>query len=506
MSLDSRIAIALMEKARRVFSFDDTFLSFPITPISFTESELNCIANGDFSDESFWDFAEIVNSIPDGSIWNPDGRFLWNIYTDLGDVKLASSTRTSQEEADYQKAVQFLHKIISDGLQEDSEAVKTYRTYKDNLYLALQNYNQQKSVADNSTDSNERKRWNEEIEPDLKAKVAEIKDLWVTYGYKNQVDEALRIEKDLGSKSPNQTWSSWMNLFMTEDFKTSAKSDRKCMPSGFSPTNALDSSWQNFVLTENEATNLIQQAPSELKSRLATDEVGLDIESLSCEYNSVIVTRPWLSTDLFKARFWKFYDDSKILCDGRIPPSGLYPAYVASLILMRNLTIKLKPDSPNNRKALAAIKTRGSLDLGIFRASLSSKEINAPKLVTLFDPNMVNIVVKTLIDIKKPAMTYEAPKGVLTDKNKPVLMHLPYAMAKKVAETTDGKKANAPINRISKLRVNAFLRRNVMKKADQNKVRDESLPSAPSSDRILIMAFICRRLQGPPTLHTTLQW
>lgn len=382
MALDSKIALAIMEKAKRVFSSEenDTFLSFSLTPMSFTKDQMTSIANGDPPDEALWDFAEYVNSIPSDLIWSPDGRYLWNIYNDLKEVKLASSIRTPIEEGDYQKAFQFLHETRADGSKSDSAAVKVYNAYRDKWILAWQDYNQEKITADNSTDPNVKKQWNDVIKPALSASLDDINKLWTTEGFKGQVEDALRTEEALGSKSPELTWSMWMNLFSPADFKTSPKSYRVCLPTGYTPTNAFDSdSWQTFTLSESEAADLIQNAPIELKSRLAPDDIDLDIEFLTFEYNSVAITRPWLSTDLFKARFWRFYDDSKLLSDGKIPPSGLYPAYVRAIVFVRNLVIKLKPNSSNNKRSLEAIKARGNLKLGFFIAEPLVEKINAQK-------------------------------------------------------------------------------------------------------------------------------
>jgi hypothetical protein len=69
--MNSKIALAVMEKARRVFEREDTFLSFPLNPVPFTKNQLDSIANGDLTSSALMDFSLQVNLIPSGMIWPP---------------------------------------------------------------------------------------------------------------------------------------------------------------------------------------------------------------------------------------------------------------------------------------------------------------------------------------------------------------------------------------------------------------------------------------------------
>jgi hypothetical protein len=68
---------------------------------------------------------------------------------------------------------------------------------------------------------------------------------------------------------------------------------------------------------------------------------GEDIESISLEYNNVVVMRPWMKHEFFESRSWKLPDDT-IVSDGNTPCHGAISAYITSLIVVRNVTVTRK--------------------------------------------------------------------------------------------------------------------------------------------------------------------
>ncbi len=385
--MNSKIALAVMEKARRVFEREDTFLSFPLNPVPFSKSQLGAIANGDLTSPALADFSLQVNMIPGGIVWPPsEERYLWNIYHELKAVKLAKSSRSTQEENDYQTALKYLVRVNPDGLREDTPAVKAYNQFRDAWFGAQQNYNNMKSSADLTDDPIMKKQWTYVDEPALRAKIDELEKQWVAKGYKMQVEDAQRIIAALGSKSPQQTWAEWMNYFNDSiDLKTSS-TGQTYAPTSFAPSNAFnDNAWQEFTLSGDEANKLIDQAPAELQKMLASDQFDLDIESLSFEYSSVVIRRPWLATDLFKARFWKFYESSQSISNGLNPPAGMYPSFVNALVFVRNLQIKLKTTSTNDN-AIGTLKAKGGLNLGFFMAAPLTDQPTTQKKIAFYSP------------------------------------------------------------------------------------------------------------------------
>ncbi|NJL17399.1 MAG: hypothetical protein HC938_09570, partial [Nitrospira sp.] len=121
----------------------------------------------------------------------------------------------------------------------------------------------------------------------------------------------------------------------------------------------------------NEVEGLAQAAPSEIRKLLGTDQMDLDIESLSLEISSAVITRAWFAPEVFKARFWKFYDTDKVLSNGQNPPSGDCPAYAVAVVFARNLAIKLKPQSPKNQRVLTMLKNSPAQSFATFKLAAS---------------------------------------------------------------------------------------------------------------------------------------
>lgn len=520
--MDSKISVALMEKARRIFEKEDTFLSFPLNPIAFMKEQLTSISEGALTKEAVLSqstFSYLVNLMPEGIIWLPtEERYLWDTYDHvLQTAEVAFSTRTPAEEEEYQRVFDFLHDVQENGLWEDTQVVKTYNQYKDAWILALQDYKEKKIKAEFSSDGNVVKHWEEEEEPVLRKNIEDIERKWVSEGFRTQVEEARRKEEALEGRSPQQTWAEWRSLFDKDIDMLTDPNGHLFAPSGFSPLNAFDSnSWQLFTLNEDEANKLIEQAPEELRERLAPGQVDLDIEYLSFEYNSIKVIRSWLVTDVFRSRFWKFSDRGEVLSDGRIPPSGMFPAYVTALVFVRNVEIKLKPESSKNNNAFKVLKAKGTLDFGFFKAASQPSEMPSKKGITLFTSKVVPI--KEFIIAHKAGS--DKPEGAIASKT-PVMKKLTIAPMKKIfiahkitptkPEASTARIAIMKGRTISALKSETFFRADIAKKVETVESRESRTAGTPKSpessdNEYLIMAFICKRFPEIPNPDPTLQW
>ena len=84
--MDSAVQLALMSKAKKVFGADDTFLSFPVSPLPHTKRQLDFFAQQDAdalrqSLQNLQAFSTLVNLIPSDEAWLPtETRFLWDVY------------------------------------------------------------------------------------------------------------------------------------------------------------------------------------------------------------------------------------------------------------------------------------------------------------------------------------------------------------------------------------------------------------------------------------------
>lgn len=515
--MDSPVALAVMAKAQVVFGTDDVFLSFPIVPQPFSNDQLSFVSGGTVSKESLNGlaaFAYMVNQVPGQPVWLPTGSpFLWNVYGDtLQSAQLAQSSRTAEEEAEYQAAFKFLHIVHEDGTWEDTAQVKTYNQYRDASLALQQDYNNRKVAADLSSDPTVKQQWLDVDEPALRAKIQALLDDWTTKGYKIQVEDEESTYARLGAKSPNLIWSQWQSQFNPNIDALTDPNGELVFVTGFSPSNAIDvPTWQRFTLTGDEVSALIAQAPDELRKRLAPDAVDLEIDSLSFEYISVLVTRPWLQNEIFNARFWRFKSGTELLSDGQTTAGGSFPAYVVSVVFAKNIEVRLKAQSAVNDKALQRLQSAKGLSLGSFTLAPSA-ELTA----TLKQPVLLSHQPILEAEAIRPSVIEAArPDGLVTP---PVIAHPIVPINDRLSMTTvighpivPDTGEISPTLSLQSNRVSTLLKGTDFERFPPIHWGPPPPPPPPPppveiDNSIYVMAFICKSLPLCPNPDLTLQW
>lgn len=381
--MDPVVSLALMNKAKLMFEGEDTYLAFPSSSLSYKKDDLSFMTGMLTAERllKLTEFSRVMDCIPNGialDLTRPDS--LSTSYQSVlrgatSGVRLALATRvrTPDEEAAYRKAFQFLYTIVPDGSWADSPSTITYKQYRDAWFGTQETYKNKEIEATYTADASVKEHWATVDEPILRSKIAELESEWVTKGHRAEYENARRTYEQFVGSAPSVIWDEWSKQCMPGlDKLTDAASAQEFFPCGFSPSNVLDSPvWATLTLTENEVEGLAKAAPPEIRRLLATDHIDLDIESLSLEISSVVITRSWFAPEVFKARFWKFYDASKVLSNGQIPASGDCPAYAVAAVFARNLAIKLKPQSPRNQQAMTLLKASPALSFATFKLAAS---------------------------------------------------------------------------------------------------------------------------------------
>lgn len=353
--MDSGTQLALMSKAKKVFGKEDTFLSFPVSPLSFSKQQLDFHSRQDAnalrrSLQNLQAFSMLVNLIPSDEAWLPsESRFLWDAYEQvLEEGIFALSSRTAEEESAYQRAVAYLRVTVEGGVGEDSPPVRVYRQFKDAYLVAQQKYLAAKSTAECSSDPVDKRQWQDIDEPAMRAELDALNARWILEGNKNEVESAQSKVVSLGAKSPILTLNEWKSRFNQGiDTLTDASNNSTVYPSFFAPSNALDEgAWMPFKLSEDEIKVLLQQAPAELRDRYAAEDVVSSVKSLTFEFSSAVIVRPWFVSNVFNARFWRFQGATEVVSNGATPRSGTCPAYVTSIVFARNIAVTERQDTP----------------------------------------------------------------------------------------------------------------------------------------------------------------
>jgi hypothetical protein len=204
--MDSTLSLALMMKAKIVFERDSNFLCFPLTPISYAHGDLSFLVDAtpsalDLTNLSA--FSTLVNMIPDSIMWPPSQvNYLWDAYADvLHNADLAQSTRTADEEQQYEATKAILNMTNSDQTRTPSSALQAYDLCRDSYIVAEQNYATAKNTAETATDPTVKSQWATQG-PLLQQALDDARNVWNEKGCKSQIEEALGVAERLGAKSP----------------------------------------------------------------------------------------------------------------------------------------------------------------------------------------------------------------------------------------------------------------------------------------------------------------
>src|ERR1700757_5251870 len=197
--MDAIAWLALMSKANEVFGAPDVFLSFPaMTPISYKPENLNVSAalSNPQVGHTFADLSLNVNSLPTGTLFQATTEtYLWKAYSQwLNDMVLAKDQMTDDERSQYDQANALLTVKDSNGFLVDSPMVVSYKQYRDAWFSANQNYLNEKSTAEASSDSTIEGEWKNVDEPRMRALVAQAMSDWQNKGYKADVENAQALK------------------------------------------------------------------------------------------------------------------------------------------------------------------------------------------------------------------------------------------------------------------------------------------------------------------------
>jgi hypothetical protein len=317
-----------------------------------------------------------------------------------------------------------------------------------------------------------KRKWDEVDEPALRRAVADAERDWNAKGFRADVERAREIEATLGAKAPSIVWAQWRQQCSADvDQLTDPQSGQRFFPCGFSPSNLFTAGgWTPFVLKGDAVEALARDAPAELRGRLE-DQADVDVESLSFEFASMRVERPWLATELFATRFWMLPSGAEPLSSGGESPAGRCPGYVAALVLARNLVVRLKPDSPHTTRLITSLSAARALSIAGLRLAPASPTTLPGQ------PLVLEATVKRRLTTTAAATASAASRAALVR------------------------------TRIAQLRARSFVRPPVVMTGPPARSPVAPPTAPPAADHhVYILAFICRRVPRCPDPDPQLHW
>jgi hypothetical protein len=497
--MEAFVQLALMAKAKRVFESDDTFLSFRLlSPWTVDADRLRFYA-GEMTQQRIADlseFSRMTNCIPTGVVAPEEqGEYLWDIYREVLDTaEIAAGTMTEQQRARYDRAGQLLYVTGPDGLRQDSPVLEAYRQHRDSHIAAVEEYKNRQLTAESSEDPAVKAAWVDD-EPLLRDAVDQRMKEWRNEGRKGEVEAALRTEEAHAAREPSLIWDQWRTSFSDDLDISTDLSNQDFAVTGFSPYDVFDQGeWPSFTLTRDEMTKLTAEPPHELTQIFGDQVAGEDVESVSFEYRSVAITRPWFRPPLFRARFWRLGSEGGELSDGAAPPEGYCPAYVTGLVFARNVTVKRRAQPETPAEGAQPIGEMLRLDAGLLSRAQALQKVTTP---VAFSRRLAPPAGE------EPAMGRHT---VLTSRVNPAGL----AAAVRTGGTRDPAGRPRPrLDVAARLRGAAFV----------GGVQPVIVPPTPTptqpepttepvtpSNQITVLAFVCKRLPRCPDPDPSLRW
>lgn len=345
--MEAKAYLAVFAKIQKIY--EDTgagkFLAFPLNNIySFTPKNLspllgNGSADAALSLEKTAEFSRIINTPVKGMFFPSAGHetYLWDLYDEiLATADIAESNKSESEHKEYKKACEFL--FVKDEWEHrtNSESYNAYCDYKDRFYALTEELINLRT--NNSTPINDSK---------LKQKKAEIDLLeaeWSSRGNRAKVELYLSIVKNFETSCPSVSWKEIKSGFDKDISLQRSLSNSDFAPTYLYPFDVLGKNWCTIHIGADEIESLCRSASQELRSRYEFDSGTEEIDSISFEYRSVLIERPWFNDSVFKSRLWRLpsHSNHEAISYGPDSFAGRFPAYVCALLLSRNFIITYK--------------------------------------------------------------------------------------------------------------------------------------------------------------------
>lgn len=380
--MDSNVSAALAAKLLLIMpTTDHSFLAFPFTGAALSRSELEIFEKPNESSEDIRlrahhkaQFARLMNIIPEDNLsWNASDHNLWKEYRSiLQDAQMAESGLTALEKTQLKSAQDFLSDVRETEVGPAtvySAALVSYYQYKEASEELERTYIDEKLSADLSMDPLIKSEWDSGRRQELESARIRAEQDWSTLGHKSEVESAQATVAALGAKDPQLRRAA-----LLADYEHCAEPDLIAGdPVGvrstfYSPSNtfAPETTWNQLHLSADEVEHLLAKAPVELAVNISAQLEK--IVSVTVEYTSVTIMRPWFDPSFFAMRSWKLPDGSPV-STGSKPAQGRIPCYISSLIVARKLTIErsMPTNSGTTPPASPPIQDIGWLQKGLWR-------------------------------------------------------------------------------------------------------------------------------------------
>lgn len=223
----------------------------------------------------------------------------------------------------------------------------------------------------------------------------------------------------------------------------------------------------------------------------ASSQNSSEIESVSFEYRSVALVRPWFRPEALVSRIWRSSHPELMLSDGADPARGRCPAYASACVFVRNISVV--------EKSVKSTQSEISRDL---RFTLDPRRLTQRNL-SLDSDQLTRITnwrnIGTGVTGRRPEFHSLKASGALEGKSFTAVAAPSFRLntAKHVTRVS-----TVPPRPYVATSVNA----NLWSSPEQLTTPPQPPTMSINSDEMSILAFICKRLPKTPDPAPELHW
>jgi hypothetical protein len=281
---------------------------------------------------------------------------LWSLVQDILCASgKPASLDGSEDDATYNDARKLLYSDDEDGLPRPTTAYLTYMQLRDQWFCLQQGIGAKKLELGVKAADDPGNDVLQDVIAKLQRDLSDLELRWEAEGQRNKIEQALEIVSEVNARSPLRQWNKWKDeLGLFVDPTTGQGSQTDILTQGHFAATAISpagidespSSWTKMALTGADVDNLAAKLPAELTARFNPAGTPLEIESISFEWTTAGIVRPWLDRALFASPAWTFKDPARIISDGADPPGGEWPYIATGILLVRSVKVAFRPPPP----------------------------------------------------------------------------------------------------------------------------------------------------------------
>lgn len=374
--MPENVGAAILSKIERIFlregdeggdgsAAPDRFVAFHVPAMPYDPKLLQLVNGADGaptveSSRQQRAFAELVNMVPaPAALYRSDGALAWESYgAILTHGRLARSALSEAEQAELAAADALLYAAdgnLSAAYETYLELQRRWETRDEevrNLRLGI-------AASDDPAYREAQAAALAEAEEAREQALAE----WVGRGRRFEIEAAIATKIRLGARALHDHWQEREQRF--EEGMRADPDFGDFWRTGFAPQGVVDddAAWSPITIDRSEISGLVAAARDEVRRAAEgwspdadANQTNVEIERITMRALKLDVTRPWFDPSLFASRFWRLPAHMPPVSDGATPPAGSLPAYVASLVLVKDIDITLKPASAANDRLVRHVQ------------------------------------------------------------------------------------------------------------------------------------------------------